>query len=263
MASDESLAGLLADAGRRVPVGPGLAGVIEDAGRQRLAAYYLYCALISGVMRGGDLSPARWPERLAQPMHRLGLTRFAPRTGRGLDAQLTPAEQARRRSPGRQQEFARQLADLISHGAFGPLCGDADRVRLAGDGERRGLELELIKDGQVSRTCAVEDHWELVAQYLAGAAPGGPLADAPGLRRPGPRVTWLKNTAIAHAVSFGTRLAVNVHPLGAAADLGTRLILSRLQAGRTQADALGRLGRELGDLHADADGELADLEAGR
>lgn len=72
-----------------VPDPPALDEVVEDAGRQRLAAYYLYSALLAGIIRDGDLAPSRWPPRLAEPMGRLGLTEFAPRTGRGLDAQLT------------------------------------------------------------------------------------------------------------------------------------------------------------------------------
>jgi hypothetical protein len=57
---------------------------------------------------------ALWPPQLAEPVKRLGLTRLAPRTGRALDAQLTPAEQATRRSPGKQLEFAQLLVDLVN-----------------------------------------------------------------------------------------------------------------------------------------------------
>jgi hypothetical protein len=56
-------------------------------------------------------------------MRRLGLAGFASRTGPGLDAQLTPAEQATRQSPDRQFGFAQLLVNLINQGAFGPLCG--------------------------------------------------------------------------------------------------------------------------------------------
>jgi hypothetical protein len=42
-----------------------------------------------------------------------------------------PAQQALWRSPDRWVKFAQLLVDLINHGAFGPLCGEADRVRLA------------------------------------------------------------------------------------------------------------------------------------
>ena len=86
--------------------------VVEDAGRQRLAAYYLYGALLAGLIGTDDLAPGRWSPELAEPMGRLGLTRFAPRTGQGLDAQLTGAQRATWRSPVRQQQFARLLVEL-------------------------------------------------------------------------------------------------------------------------------------------------------
>jgi hypothetical protein len=99
---DAPLAELLADARYRAPDPPSLDEVVEDAGCQRLAAYYLYSALFAGVIGPGDLAPGRWPHELAEPVRRLNLTRFAPRTGRGLDAQLTTAEQDTWRSPDRQ-----------------------------------------------------------------------------------------------------------------------------------------------------------------
>ena len=182
MAADVPLAWLRTDAVRRAPHPPGLDDLIEDAGRQRLAAYYLYSALLAGVIGDDGMVPARWPPELAEPMRRLGLTRFAPRTGRGLDTQLTPAEQATRRRSGRQFEFAQLLVDLINQGAFGPLCGDADRVRLAKPGDGRPLDLELIKRWRIVSGCPVKDHWELVAQYLAGAPLGGPLAETGSTR---------------------------------------------------------------------------------
>jgi len=86
---DVPLTELLADARHRAPDPPSLDEVVEDAGRQRLAAYYLYSALFAGVIGPGDLAPCQWPHELAEPIQRLNLTRFAPRTGRGLDAQLT------------------------------------------------------------------------------------------------------------------------------------------------------------------------------
>ena len=46
MTVEEQLAGLCADAVGRVADLPGVDGVIEDAGRQRLAAYYLYRAFV-------------------------------------------------------------------------------------------------------------------------------------------------------------------------------------------------------------------------
>jgi hypothetical protein len=266
--AEEQLAGLRADAVRRVADLPELDAVIEDSGRQRLAAYYLYSALLAGVIGADDLAPARWPPELAEPLRQLGLSRFAPRTGRALDAQLTPAEQATRRSPGRQLEFAQLLVDLIDSGSFGPLCLAADSVRLRSHGDRLGadmeLELELIKGGRVVGTCAVRGHWELVAQHLAGAPLGGPLqgAASTGVAR----TTWarrVKDTAIPHAVSVGVAFAVSVHPLGTIAGEGTRLIRARIEAGRDQADALRRLGRDLSTLHAQAEGELADLRTGR
>ncbi len=264
MMPDAPLAELTADARHSAPDPPSLDEVVEDTGRQRLAAYYLYSALISGVTGPDDLAPARWPHELAEPMQRLNLTRFAPRTRRGLDAQLTPAEQAMWRGPDRQVEFAQLLVDLINQGAFGPLCGDADHVRLVRADDGRGLDLELIQGGRVVGTCAVKDHWELVAQYLAGMPLGGQVgepASAPGSKQK--IAHQLEETGIAHAVSMSVTLAVSIHPLGAAAGLGTRLVRARIQAGRDEADALRGLGEELGTLRAEADRELADLRAGR
>jgi hypothetical protein len=103
---------------------------------------------------------------------------LAPRTGRALDAQLTPAEQAMRRSPDRQPEFARLLVEMINDGEFGPLCADADKVRLRDPDDAR--DLELIKDNRVVGTCGVRDHWELVAQHLACAPPGSAAAEPSG-----------------------------------------------------------------------------------
>jgi hypothetical protein len=256
MRADVSLAELRADARRRAPDLPSLDAVVEDAGRQRLAAYYVYSALLAGVIGDGGLAPAAWPPELAEPMRTLGLARFAPGTGRGLDAQLTPAEQATLRNPGRRLEFAQLLTDLINGGAFGPLCGDADRVRLSGPG---GVVLELVKGGRVVGTCQVKDHWELVAQHLAGM----PLAETGSAPGSASRVArQLKETGIAHAVSAGTVLAVHVYPLGTIAAMGTRLIRARIQAGKDQADALRRLGQDLHTLRAQADGELEDLRTG-
>ena len=270
MTVEEELAGLCADAVGRVADLPALDAVMEDSGRQRLAAYYLYSALLAGLIGPDDLTPERWPPELAEPLRQRGLARFAPRTGRALDAELTPAEQATRRSPGRELEFAQILVDLIDGGSFGPLCLAADRVRLArpGPGGRlgsnTGLELELIKGGHVVGTCPVRAHWELVAQQLAGAPLGDP-AQAAG--RPGvARTTFarrLKDTAVPHAVSVGVAFAVSVHPLGTIAGEGTRLIRARIEAGTDQADALHRLGRDLSTLRAQADGELAGLPTGR
>jgi hypothetical protein len=258
MTTEDLLAGLLADERHPVADPPGLGELVENTGRQRLAAYYLYSALIAGVIGTDDLAPAQWPPELAEPVKRLGLTQFAPRTGRGLDAQLTPAEQATRRSRGRQSEFAQFVVDLINRGAFGPLCGEADHVRLSGRGDGHGLDLELIKGGRVVGACPVRDHWELVAQYLAGAPLGGPSAQAGSIRKTTRTVTRrLANHAIPEAVSTGVTLAVQLHPLGTIAGLGTRLVRSRIQAGQDQADAFRRLGDDLRSLRAQADGELA------
>jgi hypothetical protein len=261
---DGPLAELLADARRRAPDPPSLDEVVEDAGRQRLAAYYLYSALIAELIGPGDLAPARWPRELAEPIRRMDLTRFAPRTGRGLDAQLGPAEQAVWRSPDRQVKFAQLLVDLINRGAFGPLCAEADRVRLTDAAEGRGLDLELIQGQRAVGTCAVKDHWELVAQHLAGMPLHRQLAEAastPGsLQR---AAHQLEETGIAHAVSASVTLAVSIHPLGAAAGLGTRLVRARIRAGLDEADALGALGQELRTLRAEAVRELSDLRAGR
>lgn len=266
MTVDEQLTGLRADAVGRVADLPTLDAVMEDSGRQRLAAYYLYSALLAGLIGPEDVTAGRWPPELAEPLTQRGLARFAPRTERGLDAQLTPAEQATRRSPGRQLEFAQLLVDLIDGGSFGPLCLAADSVRLRSPGDRLGsdLELELIKGGQVVGTCPVKAHWELVAQHLAGAPLGDP---AQGAGRPGiARTSYtrrLKDTAIPHAVSVGVAFAVSVHPLGTIAGEGTRLIRARIVANTDQADALRRLGRDLSTLRAQADGELAELPTGR
>jgi hypothetical protein len=259
--ADSALAGLLADTSRRVPDPPALDEVIEAAGCQRLATYYLYGALIAGLIGTDDLAPDRWPHELAEPMQRMRLTRFAPRTGRGLDAQLTPAERATWRSPGRQSLFAQLLVDLINNGAFGPLCGDADRVLLS---QGSGSDLELIKSGRVVGVCKVKDHWELVAQHLAGMPLGGSLA-ATGSSQGFQRTVahQLEETGISHAVSAAVTLAVSIHPLGAAAGLGTRLVRSRIQADQNEAGALRELGEELSTLRAEADRELRDMAAGR
>ena len=94
MPADASLAGLRDDACGRVTGLPPLSDLVEDAGRQRLAAYYLYAALLAGVLTSDDLAPAHWPPKLADPMRQLGLTRLAPRTWPGLCGQLSPGEQA-------------------------------------------------------------------------------------------------------------------------------------------------------------------------
>jgi hypothetical protein len=256
------LASLHADASARVPDPPQLSDVMDEAGRERLAAYYLYSALIAGLIGDDGLAPARWPPELEEPMIRLGLTPLAPRTGPGLDAQLTPAEQATRRSADRQSQFATLLVELINQGSFGPLCGEADSVRLAHPGEGRDLTLELIKGRSVVGTCLVKDHWELVAQHLAGAPLLGPQAETG--RGSGPAIVQqLKETGIAHAVSVGTTIAVNVHPIGAAAGLGTRLVRSRIRADRDESDALRRVGEKLRALTEQADSELDDLRSGR
>ena len=266
MAAEDELARLCAEANRRVPDPPGLGeviDVIDDIGRRRLAAYYLYAAQLAGVIGDDGPPPEHWPPELAEPMARLDLTQFAPRTGRGLDAQLTPAEQATRRSQGRRLEFAHLLVDLINDGAFGPLCGGADRVHLVRSGARRGLDLELIKGWRIVGACPVKDHWELVAQHLAGVPLSAALAEtekSPGSRRTVSR--RLKHDGIAHAVSLGVTLAVGLHPVGTVAGLGARLIQVRIQAGQDHADALRRLGRDLRALHAQADGELTCLQAG-
>jgi len=259
MAADASLADLAADARHRVPDPPPVDQIIEDTGRQRLAAYYLYSALIAGLIGDADLTAARWPPALAEPMQRLGLSRFAPHTGPGLDAELTPAEQVTRQSRARKLEFAQLLVDVINHGAFGPLCGDADHVRLAGPGEGSDPALELIKDGSVVGSCPVQGHWELVAQYLAAAAPGSTPDELRTAAGSGRTAEWLKTSGVAHAVSLGATLAVHLHPIGAAAGLGTRLVLARIRPDRDQADALRSLGQELATLQAQTASEVAGL----
>lgn len=205
---DIPLSELRADAARRAPDPPALGSVIEEAGCQRLAAYYLYCALMAGIISDDRLRAAQWPPELAEPMERLGLARCAPRTGRGLDAQLTPGERATRRDPDKRFESA--------------------------------------------------DQWELVAQQLASAPHGDdPLAGMAGARGTTIKTArLLERTGVSHGVSAGLTLAFHVYPLGTAAGVGTRLVWSRIQTGRDQADALRRLGKALQRLRDDADGEL-------
>jgi hypothetical protein len=254
--ADAGLADLAADAARQVPDPPGLDQVVEEAGRQRLAAYYLYTALIAGLIGDDDLPPERWPTRVAEPVQRMGLARFAPRTLRGLDAQLTVAEQATRRRPDRQAAFEGLLVDLINQRAFGPLCGEADQVRLARPGGADGPDLELIKDGSVVARCKPEDHWQLVARQLASAARS---QDAlPAVSRSAEASRWLRETGISHAVSTTVTLAVSIHPLGAAAGLGTRVIRSQIEADREHADAFRRLGQSLDALRSQACDQLRE-----
>jgi hypothetical protein len=257
MTADAGLAELRADAARRAPRAPGLDAVIEDAGRQRLAAYYLYSALIAGVLGDPVAAPGQWPREYTEPTQRLGLTQFAPRTVRGLDAQLTPAEQATRRSPDRGLKYLQLLTNSINQGAFGPLCGNAERVRPARP-DSRGLDLELLVGSKVVGRCKAEDHWELVAQHQAGLTQDGDAraAAASGPAQSGKIARQLKETGISHAVSVTTTLAVSVHPIGAAAGLGTRLVRSRIRADHEQADTLHHLGQVLRSLRDQAYGEL-------
>jgi hypothetical protein len=256
---DAQLAALRDDATRLAPDAPGLSQVIEDVGLQRLAAYYLYSALIAGLIGDDDAPSARWPTQLAEPMQRLGLTRFTPTSRRSLNAQLTAAEQATLQKPARQLEFARLVVDLINHGSFGPLCGQADRVRLAESAasDKVGMDLELLSNGSVVARCSAQAHWELVAQYLAGVAQQ--YASAVGAVRPHKVSSQLKETGISHAVSGAITLAVAVHPLGAAAGLGTRVIRSRIESDREQADAFQQLGNVVRTLRAQAESQLSDL----
>jgi hypothetical protein len=259
--ADAQLAAVRDDATRLAPDAPALSQVIEDVGLQRLAAYYLYSALVAGLIGDDDAAPARWPAQLIEPMQRLGLTRFTPRTRRGLDAQLTAAEQAMLQNPDKQLEFARLVVNLINQGAFGPLCGQADRVRLAESeaSDKPGMDLELLNGSTVVATCSVQAHWELVAQYLAGAALQ--YASSVAAVRPHKVSSQLKETGISHAVSATVTLAVAVHPLGAAAGLGTRVIRSRIESDRDEADALHQLGTVLTTLRDQAYNELSDTGA--
>ena len=64
MTAEGSLAALCDEVRRRVPRPPAFAELIEDAGRQRFATYYLYSALLARVIDGDDdLVPARWAAR--------------------------------------------------------------------------------------------------------------------------------------------------------------------------------------------------------
>ena len=78
--SDDRLAALRADVCRRVPDPPGLDEVVEDAGRQRLAAYYLYSALLAGVIDDDALAPALG--RLANELRALRAQTDAELAGR-------------------------------------------------------------------------------------------------------------------------------------------------------------------------------------
>jgi hypothetical protein len=259
MAADGELAELRADAAVRVRDAPPLDTVIEEAGRQRLAAYYLYCAFISGLIGDEGLSPSDWPPQLSEPMDRLGLGRFAPKSERGLDAELTASEQSVLRSPGRKFAFAQLAADLINEGAFGACSGGADSVRLSEASDREGWDLELVADGKVVGKCRAEDHWELVAQQLASKPHGDdPLADSQSGNQYAKKAgRWLEEHGISHGISKATDLAVGVYPIGTTIGIGTRLVRSRIRTGRESADALRRLGQSLRRLRAEADGELS------
>jgi hypothetical protein len=256
---DASLDELRKEAAGRAPEAPALEGVVEDAGVQRLAAYYLYSAIISGLVPDARLASEGWPPRLAARMEDLGLRRFAPRTERGLDAELTPSEQATRRSSGREIQFAHLAADLINHGAFGPVCGDADSVRVVEAGDRRGYDFDLLADESVVGRCRAEDHWEQVAQQLASAPHGDdPLAGTEsGKAFANKAGRWLKEHGISEGISKTTNVAAGVYPLGTAVGVGTRLVRSRIQTGRQEADALHRLSLVLSGIRAEAAGEAS------
>ncbi len=259
MAPDAALHALREEAARRAPDAPGLEALVEDAGVQRLAAYYLYSAIISGLVPDAGLAPEGWPPRLAERMQALGLKRFAPRTERGLDTELTPSEQTTRRSSGKEIQFAHLAADLINHGAFGPVCGDADSVRAVEASERRGYDFELLVDGEVVGRCRAEDHWEQVAQQLASAPHGDdPLAGTEsGKAFANKAGRWLKEHGISEGISKTTDVAAGIYPLGTAVGVGTRLVRSRIQTGRQEADALRRLSLALSGIRAEAHGETS------
>jgi hypothetical protein len=253
MAAETRLADLGAELAGRVRNLPSLDDLIEDAGRQRLAAYYLYSALIAGVIGEDELAPERWPAELSEPMNRLGLTRLAPRTERGLDTELTPAQQATRRSSGRELEFAELTAGLINEGAFGSVDGGG-RVRVGDPSHGADIELELVEGDTVVHRRVARDQWELVAQQLAGAPEGGDSGAKHDARRGGLR--RLRESGISHAVSVSTTLAVHVHPVGVVAGAGTKLFMARIHTGRQTADSLRRVGDVLRGLRAQAYGEL-------
>jgi hypothetical protein len=69
----------------------------------------------------------------------------------------------------------------------------------------------------------------------------------------------LKETGISHAVSATITLAVAVHPLGAVAGLGTRVIRSRIESDHEEADAFHQLGNVLTTLRTQAHNELSQL----
>ena len=76
MTVEEQLAGLCADAVGRARDLPALDAVVEDSGRQRLAAYYLYSALLAVLIRPDDLAREQWPPELAEPLRQRGLARW-------------------------------------------------------------------------------------------------------------------------------------------------------------------------------------------
>lgn len=219
--------------------------MIEDAGLQRLAAYDVYTALIAGAVSDRDaLAPARWPRQLAEPMKRLGLTRFAPRSERWLEAELTASEQTTRRSAGRQFEFTQLAADLINGGALGPVCGEADRVRVVQASDRKGFDLEMLAGDTVVGKCRADDHWELVAQQLASAPHGyDPLANpASGKAYAKKAAHWLKEHGLSY-VSRTTDLAVaGFFPLGAAVGVGHKPPLKPSSSGADDRPQRQRMG---------------------
>lgn len=205
------------------------------------------------------MAPARWPRRLAEPMKSMGLIRFAPRSERGLDADLTASERATRRSAGREFEFAQLAADLINAGAFGPLCGEADSVRVVQASDRDGFDFEMLGGDAVVGKRKAEDHWNSSPTNWqarrTAMTRSPPLRAVMRTRRRRP--TWLKEHGLSHGIAKSTDLAVGFFPLGSAVGAGTRLVRSRIQTVREEADALHRVGVVLRSLHAQADGELS------
>lgn len=122
-------------------------------------------------------------------------------------------------------------------------------------------QLTEITRAHHAATCAVQNHWELVAQYLAGVHAAGPLLGTVTAPWQSAVAHQLKESGIAHAVSVSATLAVQIHPLGAAAGVGTRLVRSRVQADRDEADAFRCIGQKLSALRGQADAELTALRS--
>ena len=151
MTAEVTLAELRADALQRAPDPPAFDSVIEEAGCQRLAAYYLYSARMAGLIGDGDLPSGRWPPELRGPMERLGLARLAPRTWRGLDAELTSSEQEMRRTGRKLPEFADDWEAVAQQLAAAP-HGDDPLAGLASGRSTASRTARWLKEEGISHS---------------------------------------------------------------------------------------------------------------